>query len=211
VKCLNHTRIEDNPNASLAIHNENAPGHVALIAIPTLHDRSDANPLKPYASLDLLSAIKDFLKARVTGQLIPGPATPSQVNVHVCNPLFEEIHLEFDLRLKEGFEDFSWYRQVLQEEITRHLSPWAFQDEGGQGGTSKADVQFGGRISKSALINFIEERPYVDFVTDVILKHKPGNAPVSGDLEEAVATTSRSILVSAPAADHIIHPYGGVT
>lgn len=206
VKCLNHTRIEDHPDSSLAIHNENAPGHVALITIPTLHERSDANPLKPYASLDLLEGIKDFLKARVTGQLVPGPTAPYQVNVHVCNPLFEEIRLEFHLQLKDGFEDFSWYRQVLQDEITRHLSPWAFRD--GRSDSSQPDVQFGGRISKSALINFIEERPYVDFVTEVTLKHKPGNAPMSGDLEEAVATTSRSILVSAPAADHAIHPYG---
>lgn len=204
VKCLSHTRIEDNPDASLAIHNENAPGHVALIAIPSLVNRSDSNPLKPFASQDLLSGIKDFLKERVTGQLVPSPTAPVQVNVHVCNPLFEEIYLAFDLQLRDGYEDFSWYRQVLQEEITRHLSPWAFAAP--EAGSDA--VQFGGRISKSSLINFIEERPYVDFITSVVLKHKPGNQPVSGDLEEAVATTSRSILVSAPALDHAITQYG---
>lgn len=204
VKCLTHTRIEDHTDTSLAIHNENAPGHVALIAIPSLINRVDSNPLKPFASQDLLTGIKDFLKERVTGQLVPGTATPSQVNVHVCNPLFEEIFLAFDLQLREGYDDFSWYKQVLQEEITRHLSPWAFAAPG----SGAADVQFGGRISKSALINFIEERPYVDFITSVVLKHKPGNQPVSGDREEAVATTSRSILVSAPAADHAIRQYG---
>jgi hypothetical protein len=36
VKCLNHTRIEDNPNASLAIHNESQPGYVAVVTIPNL-------------------------------------------------------------------------------------------------------------------------------------------------------------------------------
>jgi hypothetical protein len=135
--------------------------------------------------------------------LAPGPVAPYQVNVHVCNPLFEEIQLEFDLQLKEGYADFSWYKQVLQEEITRHLSPWAFAGEG-----QAADLQFGGRISKSALINFVEERPYVDFITSVVLKQKAGNAPLSGDLEEAVASTSRSILVSVPASNHAIKPYG---
>lgn len=203
VKCLNHTRIEDNPDAGLAIYNENAPGHVALIAVPNLINRNDANPLKPFAAQDLLTGIRDYLRERVTGQLVPGPVAPYQVNVHVCNPLFEEIQLEFDLKLKEGYEDFSWYRQVLQEEITRHLSPWAFAAEG-QG----ADLQFGGRISKSALINFIEERPYVDFITSVVLKQKSGNAPLSGDLEEAVASTSRSILVSVPSGNHAINPHG---
>jgi hypothetical protein len=203
VKCLNHTRIEDNPDASLAIYNENAPGHVALIAVPNLINRNDANPLKPFAAQDLLTGIKDYLRERVTGQLAPGPVAPYQVNVHVCNPLFEEIQLEFDLQLKEGYADFSWYKQVLQEEITRHLSPWAFAGEG-----QAADLQFGGRISKSALINFVEERPYVDFITSVVLKQKAGNAPLSGDLEEAVASTSRSILVSVPASNHAIKPYG---
>jgi hypothetical protein len=199
VKCLNHTRIEDNPNASLAIHNESQPGYVAVITIPSLVGRNDTNPLKPYTNQALLSEIKDFLKARVTGQLVPGTSAAPQVNVNVCNPLFEEIFIEFALQLRTGYDDFTFYREQLQAEITRFLSPWAF--------SGKGDVQFGGRIPKSVLINFIEERPYVDFITDVVLKQKPENQPLRENLEEAVATTSRSILVSAVSTGHNITQY----
>jgi hypothetical protein len=195
VKCLNHTRIEDNPDASLAIHNESQPGYVAVVTIPNLVGRNDTNPLKPYTSQTLLSEIQHFLKTRVTGQLVP-----AHVNVTVCNPLFEEVFIDFALQLRAGFDDFTFYRQQLQVEITRFLSPWAFSGQG--------DVQFGGRIPKSVLINFIEERPYVDFITDVVLKHKPENQPIMGNLEEAVATTSRSILVSGISSSHNISQYG---
>ena len=200
VKCLNHTRIEDNPNASLAIHNESHPGYVAVVTIPNLVGRNDTNVLKPYTNQGLLSEIQDFLKTRVTGQLVPGSSAAPQVNVNVCNPLFEEIFIDFALQLREGYDDFTLYREQLQGEITRFLSPWAFSGQG--------DVQFGGRIPKSVLINFIEERPYVDFITDVVLKQKPENQPVIGNLEEAVATTSRSILVSAVSTGHNITQYG---
>ncbi len=194
VKCLNHTRIEDNPDASLAIYSENSPGHVSLVAIPRLLPGGSDNPLKPFASAALLDGIREYLGERVTGQL----------NLHVCNPLFEEIFLEFALQLRAGFDDFTWYSELLREEITRHLSPWAFAPI--QGGAR--ELQFGGGISKSALVNFIEERPYVDFITSVVLKHKPGNQSVSGDAEEIVATTSRSVLVSAPSTEHTITRHG---
>jgi hypothetical protein len=103
------------------------------------------------------------------------------------------------LRLRDGYKDFALYSEQLRSEIVRFLSPWAFGETG--------EVRFGGRLAKSALIDFIEERPYVDFITDVILKQKPEGQPLIGNIETAVATTSRSILVSAVAADHHISEY----
>jgi hypothetical protein len=195
VKCLNHTQVEDG-EAGKAIYNENRPGYVALIAIPRLSGATESDPLKPYADQGLLLRIQRFLEGRVTGQLLPKGPSPAQTRVAVCNPTFEEIHLEFKLRLNRGFADFSYYRQRLQTEITRFLSPWAFDDA--------SDVQFGGRIAKSSIIDFIEDREYVDFVTDLVLKQKFLDGTMSADLEEAAASTSRSILVSGRATDHAI-------
>jgi hypothetical protein len=57
------------------------------------------------------------------------------------------------------------------------------------------------------LINFIEERYYVDFITDVFLYVKTDETTDESDnLEEITASTARSILVSAPASTHSIHP-----
>jgi hypothetical protein len=110
--------------------------------------------------------------------------------------LFEEVKLTFKLRLAKGFDDFTVYRTKLQEEITAFLSPWAY---------GNGDLNFGGIIYKSVLINFIEERPYVDFITDVELSHYDADKTLlQPDADEVIASTAKSILVSVPASQHAI-------
>jgi hypothetical protein len=46
----------------------------------------------------------------------------------------------------------------LNDEIVHYLTPWAFDEN--------AEVRFDQVIYASSIINFIEERPYVDFITD---------------------------------------------
>lgn len=59
---------------------------------------------------------------------------------------------------------------------------------------------------KSVLINFIEERYYVDFITNVFMYVKVDDTTSeSADMDEISASTARSILVSAPASKHDIH------
>lgn len=179
VKCLNHTKIED------GYYNEVLPGNVSIITIPALINRSDVNPLKPYTNQSTLTAIEDFLKQKVS----------CHVKVYARQPQFEEVRMSFKLRLMNGFDDFTFYSNKLKEEITQYLTPWAY--------SNAADIQFGGKIYKSSLINFIEERVYVDFITDVKLFLKTSeSAPESSDAEEVVASTARSILVSAVATKH---------
>jgi hypothetical protein len=188
VKCLSHTTlIEDPDDPDKLICNEMAPGHVLVITIPNLANRNDANPLRPYTNASLIVEIQEFLRKRVT----------CHANVLVANPLFEGVRMEFIVTLRKGYNDAAFYHTLLQNEITEFLTPWAFS----QG----VDIQFGGKIFKSSLIDFIEERDYVDFLTDVKLFHKPGDDAIeSQDLDEAVASTARSILVSAPASKHAI-------
>ncbi len=178
VKCLNHTKSVD------AEYNELLPGHVTIITIPDLRKRNDINPLKPYTSQAMLKAIEAFLKKR----------TSCHVKLHVVNPDFEEVRLKFKLRLAKGFDDFTIYANKLREEITAFLSPWV---NGGE------DISFGGKVYKSVLINFIEERPYVDFITDVVMEHKDAyGVVVSPDNDVISASYAKCILVSAPASKH---------
>jgi len=182
VKCLNHTQIED------GIYNEVKPGFVSIITIPSLENRNDSNPLKPYTQQSTLTNIENYLRKRIS----------CFVNLRACQPQFEEVRIEFSLKLHDAYKDFTFYADKLKEEITQFLSPWAF------GGGSKID--FGGKVYKSVLINFIEERYYVDFITDVFLYVKVDEASdESGDTDEVTASTGRSILVSAPASKHVIH------
>lgn len=199
VKCLNHTKFEKNIITGEVEYNEVAPGYVTVITIPSLVNRNDANPLRPYTNQNVLLEVEDYLKQRIS----------CHVKLRVKNPRFEEVLLSFKLKLIKGFDDFIFYRTKLQEELTQYLTPWAYR----QG----SDIEFGGKIRKSTVINFIEERPYVDFITDVKMYHIPNpdheeagdchttnTSDMSGDLETVEASTGRSILVSVPSTKHQI-------
>ncbi|MDP3221890.1 MAG: hypothetical protein Q8M96_02020, partial [Rubrivivax sp.] len=78
----------------------------------------------------------------------------------------------------------------LNDALLRHLSPWAFD--------SATEPGFNGRIVRSALLDFVEAQPFVDFVTDFSLFRQGGSV----DLNEVFADTPDAILVSA--AQHLI-------
>jgi len=182
VKCLNHTQIED------GIYHEVKPGYVSIITIPSQQNRNDADPLKPYTQQSTLTRIENFLRKRIS----------CFVNLRACQPQFEEVRIEFSLKLYDAYTDYTFYENLLKEEITQYLSPWAYN--------CSATIDFGGKVHKSVLINFIEERYYVDFITDVFMFVKTDDTTnESGNLEEINASTARSILVSAAASKHTIH------
>lgn len=187
VKCLNHTKSVD------ADYNEVLPGHVTIITIPDLQQRNDINPLKPYTSQAMLQSIDEYIRKRIS----------CHVQLHVVNPVFEEVQLKLKLKLAKGFDDFTIYSNKLREEITAFLSPWAYADN--------AEISFGGKVYKSVLINFIEERPYVDFITDVEMCHYAEDGSVIRlDNDEIIASTAKSILVSVPASKHDITPVDAI-
>lgn len=181
VKCLNHTLYKPTDDG-LGEYRELAPGNVTIVTIPKQDGQSQRDPLKPYTSLGLLEEIADYIEARAS----------CFAKVHVRNPQFEEVRASFKLRLNAGYSDTSYYTKQLQEAIVRFLSPWAFSEGG--------SPSFGGRIYKSALIDFVEAQPYVDYVTDFQLFLGSGTV----DMAAVEGSTAVSILVSAPAESHVI-------
>ena len=185
VKCVNHTRYEPDESGT-GIYQELAPGHVTIITIPNLQVQKSRDPLQPFTSLGLLQEIADFLSRR----------SSCFTKLHVRNPQFERVRVQCRVRLQVGADE-TFYEKKLQSDITRFLSPWAFA-----GGGSPS---FGGKIYKSALINFVEEQPYVDYVTDFKLFHDIPNSPGTSDKNEIEGSRAVSLLVSAPASQHHIH------
>ena len=179
VKCLNHSGYYDDKGVNVFC--ENLPGHVTIVPIPDLKNNTHANLLKPYTPIGLINTINEYLK-KITSPF---------AKLHVNNPQFEEVRLEFEVQFHDNL-DVSFYTQLLNEEIEKFLCPWAY--------STQAEIPFGSKISKSVLLNFVEERPYVDFVTCFELHHllRDGETVLfeKHDIEEAVATTSRSVLVS---------------
>jgi hypothetical protein len=183
VKCLNHTQIAK--EGQLA--SEQAPGHVKVIVLPNLRNKNAVDPLRPMASLSQLEAIKAYLN----------PLKSDFATLEVRNPLFEQVQVAFNVQLMPG-RDKGFFTQQLQTDILRFLSPWLYDDGAG--------LELGGRVHRSVILNHVEEREYVDFVTDFKLHHFiPGQA-ARLDVEEARATTSSSVIVSVPAEQHLINP-----
>lgn len=184
VKCLNHTCFEPSESGD-GIYRELAPGHVTIVTIPDLKFHNLRDPLRPNTSLGLLQEIETFVAGR----------SSCFARLHVKNPQFEALRTRFKVRLGESF-DQGYCVPLLQQAITRFLSPWAFADSG--------SPTFGGKIYKSVLINFVEDQPYVDYVTDFQLFVDINDVAGSTDYDEVAGSRAVSILVSAPAARHDI-------
>ena len=167
VRCLNHTNAIS----------EVAPGHVRILVIPNLQNVRAVDPLEPRASVATLQKIKAFL----------GKMVSPFVKLEVANPRYEQVKLDFKVEFKPGF-DPNFYKTLLEQDIIRYLSPWAYEESGG--------LSFGGRVLRSVLLDFVEERPYVEFLTDFKLFHIVSGLS-SGDIGEVKPQSASSILVSS--------------
>ena len=155
---------------------------MTVVVVANLYNRNDANPHKPLASKALLDSISTELRKRVSPSIMS--------RIHVVNPAFETISARFRVSFKPG-EDVGYRIGTLRGDVKRFLSPWAYEDG--------RDITFGGRIHSSMIVNFIDERDYVDAVLDFELFHD--DEDLTAPVQEAVAKTARSILVAGNAFD----------
>jgi hypothetical protein len=95
--------------------------------------------------------------------------------------------VDFKVRLTAG-SPFAYYRRRLNDALVAFLTPWA-------GGGDDPPIAFGGQVSRSVVLNFVERLPYVDFVTDFKLLSLDSATP-GRDLPTAAAETPDAILVS---------------
>lgn len=198
-------KVKSLPHTGRGIEAE--PGSVTLLVIPDLRKRNKINPFEPKVSA--------VIRAQVAGYLTDLKSGFS--TVYVDNPKYEQVLVEMSVGLMPGF-DGNFYGRLLNEELKRFLSPWAYEEG--------RDIVFGGRIFKSAILSFVEQREYVDYVTNFKLYHVDrglgiGDMRIRDNLVESdqdfivrpdtvgeemdfeiVASSARSILVTAP--DHNI-------
>lgn len=151
VKCLPHT------DEAGAFH----AGHTALVVVPNLRRGGGTNPLEPRAGEVLLAEIRDDLA---------GLATPFAM-LHVIRPVFERLRVEAKVVFAHG-RDPGYYAGVLNNDLRRFLSPWAYQDG--------EDILFGARIYRSDILAFIEGRDYVDHLIGLRLFHDFGGEAHEG-------------------------------
>jgi hypothetical protein len=189
VRCINHTELVRDAANTILADNEVRPGHVLVVTIPYVDIASARDPLRPYTDKRTLGEIDSFLRRRIS----------PFVQLEVQNPKFEEVRVKFKVAFTAQIADTDFYIDQLNAAIVRYLSPWSY-DEG-------AEISFGGKWHKSAIINFVEEQPYVDYLQDFEMYHKANIDLLDAqwtliDEEVIEATSARSILVSR--TDHII-------
>ena len=175
VKCIPHAQ----ENSWLA------PGHVLLVVVPDLKNKNAINLLEPKVDADTIDRIIDYVQKRAG----------MQVSIMVKNPRYQKIKVDFKVKFHPGYE-FNYYKTLVEREIIKFLSPWAYDSE--------REISFGGKIYKSVLLDFVEDLPYVDYVTDFKMYSSSGETTNYTDINEVQAYTPDTILVSD--TTHIINP-----
>lgn len=167
-------------------YSELAPGSVTIVLIPAISSGTRVeNAFVLKTGITLRNDIKSFLEK------LMNPFTA----LSVINPSYETVQAEFKVKFLPGF-DAVFYTDKLNQEIKNFISPWA---------TGNIEsLRFGGKVIGSEVINFIEERNYVDYVEDFSLRqalfNESGTQPpiwLKTGLSSAVAETSISVLVTA--------------
>ncbi len=188
VKCINHTGVAENllqPNVFKL--REITPGFVTISVIPDLRNKNAVNALEPRVPIGMLDDIKIFLKKH-TNLFVASAYTDKLDYLQVLNPLYEPIKVKTCIRFYEGL-DVAYYKYVLNEDLKKFLSPWSYD--------ANTEINFGSAYHKSAILNFIEERKYVDVVLGFeVVHYKDGTAQPRYDPDWIIPTTSRSILTS---------------
>lgn len=153
-----------------------APGHVMLIAVPDLRNHNAVDKLRPRVDLNTLTLMNDYTRAHCG----------MQTRVRVRNPDYQRVRASFKVHFHPG-NPFNFYRNELEQALIRALSPWAFD--------ATREIAFNGRLYRSVLLDFVEELPYVDFVSEF----KLGIVDAAGVINDAaviVAPSPAAILVS---------------
>ncbi len=158
-------------------------GAIQIIVIPDIQGKLPSDPFEPKAPADTLLEIERYLLAR----------SAPLARFTVKNPRYVQLKVRFHVRFREGYNP-GYYRPLLNEELQRYLSPWAYDES--------AEIVFGGKINANLIVNFVEERDYVDYVAGITLFTSPDGAaftevPADGDVYTVAAGAPDVILVSA--------------
>ena len=121
------------------------PGRIVLVVIPDIRNRLPFNPFEPKLPADQVRDIEAFLQDKL----------PPFVSVEVRNAVYLPVKVRCGVRFVPG-SDEGFCRQRLGDELNRFLSPWAYDDG--------ADIVIGGSLYANSIVNFIDQRDYVDFL-----------------------------------------------
>lgn len=147
VKCLNHSKIKYNEEGKKEI-SFLSPGNVLIVVIPDIVNKNVFDIYQPRVSKTTLNSIQSFINQLNT----------FHINAEIINPEYEEVSVSLNVKFHKGYDE-NYYKKELNKDITKFLSPWAFE--------STAKIRFGITLHNSAVTSYIEKLEYVDYVKKV--------------------------------------------
>lgn len=156
------------------------PGVVTIVVIPDVRRKLPLESFEPKAPPEMLAEIHEYLAARA----------PAPVTIDVRNAHFIAVKTRMSVRFRgSGNEQF--YVAKLIADLDRFLSPWAFD--------GAADIVMGGKVYANSIIDFVDTRPYVDFVANLQLFRRD-----AGDRFELIPPSDTGYHVSAHRPDGVL-------
>lgn len=125
-------------------------GGVDVIVVPDIKGKLPFNPFAPKVAADTLHRINSYIEN----------LAPAYAEILVSNPFYLQVSTECVVKFYPGYDEI-FYKGKLIEEIKRFMSPWAYGED--------SEIQIGGSLHASVIINFIAERPYIDYVANLKL------------------------------------------
>lgn len=123
---------------------------ISVIVIPDIKGQLPFDPFEPKLPADVLLRIEQYLASHCA----------PFARFRVSNPSYVRLKVRLGVRLRSDANP-GYYKTLLNDELCRFLAPWAYD--------SSADIVFGGQINASLIVNFVEKRPYVDYVAGIKL------------------------------------------
>ncbi|RDC62683.1 baseplate J/gp47 family protein [Adhaeribacter pallidiroseus] len=180
VKCLNNY-----------YNGQFVTGHVTVVPVSDLRNKN-------YYGSNLLFPKTSYIDLRNIEKVLRAHAAPF-VQVHAINPQLDQVFIRCKVKFHTNV-DQGYYLQQLNQDLIQFLTPWA----SGQA----ESLAFSAKIYASSIINFIDQRDYVDYVVDLIMQQytetDSGEKIFAVDTDQLTSlvetkfTTGHSILVSAP-------------
>lgn len=167
--------------------NWRSPGNVTILVVPYINVSTAAEPLTPKVSIHTINEVRSLLASRCA----------MQVKLHVINPSYIKVRMTLQVAFVEG-TDINFYIEELNKALQTFFAPWSQRDSAESSSVSPLmSPQFGGRIYKSVVLDFIEEQPYVDYITHVAMQASFDGINWENDANEVKPNSPDQIITSA--------------
>ncbi|HTI61057.1 baseplate J/gp47 family protein [Mucilaginibacter sp.] len=162
------------------------PGNVLCVALPATVNIAEKDLLQPRISKGTLTEAEEYIGSFMT----------TFAHVKFINPVYEPIIVKCSVKINPGFDE-SFYRDQLNTDIQQFIAPWILN--------KNISPSFSGKIYASSIINFIEERPYINYLTNFEAFKIENNKTISwnefatGSGEDVILTSHSSHQIDTQA------------